>query len=50
MVTSPFQTSDASSGDATAVTGVGEENELQRAMKAKGYDWVNMVRRPDLVF
>ena len=44
MLTSPFQTSDASSGDATAITGVGEQSELSRAMTAKGYDWVNMVR------
>ncbi|KAF9649722.1 hypothetical protein BDM02DRAFT_3186073 [Thelephora ganbajun] len=38
-------TSDASSGDATAVTGVGEDNELRRAMAVNGYDWVNMMKQ-----
>lgn len=40
----PSQTSDESSGDATAIAGVGEANEVRRAIAAKGYDWVNMVR------
>jgi hypothetical protein len=44
MLTYPFQTSDESSGDATAITGVGEDKELRRAITAKGYDWVNMVQ------
>lgn len=44
------QTSDASSGDATAVTGVGEGNELRRAVVIKGHDWVNMVQQPWLPF
>lgn len=43
MLTHLFQTSDEGLGDATAVTGIGEETELGRATKAKGYDWVNMV-------
>lgn len=44
MLIHPFQTSDENSGDATAITGAGEENELRRAIVLKGYDWVNMVR------
>ena len=44
MLTQISQTSDASSGDATAFTGVGEDKELLRAKTAKGHDWVNMVQ------
>ena len=43
-LTHPFQTTDAESGDATAVTGVSEDKEMRRAIAAKGYDWVNMVQ------
>jgi len=43
-LTHHFQTTDADSGDATAVTGAGEDKELRRAMASKGYDWVNMVQ------
>ena len=42
----PFQTSDETAGDATAIAGAGGDNELGRAIAVKGYDWVNMVRYP----
>lgn len=44
MLISTSQTSDEDSGDPTAIAGVGEDNELRRAIVAKGHDWVNMVR------
>lgn len=50
MLTRLSQTSDESSGDATAVVGIGEDNELRRAINAKGHDWVNMVSSSRPIF
>ncbi|KAF9784773.1 SNF2 family N-terminal domain-containing protein [Thelephora terrestris] len=38
-------TSDENAGDATGITGIGEDNELRRAITVKGYDWVNMMKQ-----